>query len=122
MILRIHPDEGIALEFAAKHPGPAIELSNVSLDFAYKTFFGTIPDTGYETLIYDCMIGDATLFQRADNVESGWQAVQPIIDTMSDSPPELYAAGTEGPAAANQLLERDGRAWRPIKQRDVEKA
>jgi glucose-6-phosphate 1-dehydrogenase len=114
MILRIHPDEGIALEFAAKHPGPAIELSNVSLDFAYKTFFGTTPDTGYETLIYDCMIGDATLFQRADNVESGWQAVQPIIDTMADSLPELYAAGSEGPAAASRLLERDGRAWRPL--------
>ena len=75
MILRIQPDEGIALEFAAKHPGPTVKLNTVSMDFAYESFFKTAPNTGYETLLYDCMIGDATLFQRADNVEGGWQAV-----------------------------------------------
>ena len=77
MILRIQPDEGIALEFAAKRPGPTVKLSTVSMDFAYKTYFKVAANTGYETLIYDCMIGDATLFQRADTVEAGWQAVQP---------------------------------------------
>ena len=73
MILRIQPDEGIALEFAAKRPGPTVKLSTVSMDFAYKTYFKMAPSTGYETLLYDCMIGDATLFQRADTVEAGWQ-------------------------------------------------
>jgi len=71
MILRIQPDEGIALEFAAKRPGPTVKLGNVCMDFAYKSYFDMAPSTGYETLIYDCMIGDATLFQRADNIEAG---------------------------------------------------
>ena len=118
MILRIQPDEGIALEFAAKRPGPAVKLSTVSMDFAYKTYFKIAPNTGYETLIYDCMIGDATLFQRADNVEAGWQAVQPILDAWANNPPRdfpNYAAGGDGPAAADELLARDGRAWRPLR-------
>ena len=87
MILRIQPDEGIALEFAAKHPGPRVKLSTVSMDFAYKSYFKMAPNTGYETLIYDCMIGDATLFQRADNIEFGWRAVQPILDVWANNPP-----------------------------------
>jgi glucose-6-phosphate 1-dehydrogenase len=117
MILRIQPNEGIALEFAAKRPGPAVRLSNVSMDFAYKTYFKMTPNTGYETLLYDCMIGDATLFQRADNVETGWQVVQPILDAWAKNPPKdfpNYAAGSAGPAAADELLARDGRAWRPL--------
>ncbi len=117
MILRIQPDEGIALEFAAKRPGPSVTLSTVSMDFAYQTYFKMAPNTGYETLLYDCMIGDATLFQRADNVEAGWRAVQPILDAWTSHPPSgfpNYAAGGSGPAAADQLLARDGRAWRPL--------
>lgn len=117
LILRIQPDEGIALEFAAKRPGPSVKLDTVSMDFAYKTYFKMAPNTGYETLIYDCMIGDATLFQRADNIEAGWQAVQPIIDVWANNPPPdfpNYAAGGSGPAAADELLARDGRAWRPL--------
>jgi glucose-6-phosphate 1-dehydrogenase len=117
LILRIQPDEGIALEFAAKRPGPTVKLSTVSMDFAYKTYFKMAPNTGYETLIYDCMIGDATLFQRADNVEAGWQAVQPILDAWAKTPPTgfpNYVAGGDGPALANDLLARDGRAWRPL--------
>lgn len=117
MILRIQPDEGIALEFAAKRPGPTVRLTPVSMDFAYKTYFKMAPNTGYETLIYDCMIGDATLFQRADNVEAGWRAVQPILDIWAENPPRdfpNYAGGDSGPAAANELLTRDGRAWRPL--------
>src|SRR5258708_6353760 len=82
MILRIQPDEGIALEFAAKRPGPSVKLNTVSMDFAYKTYFKMAPNTGYETLIYDCMIGDATLFQRADNVESGGPAGEPNRDDL----------------------------------------
>jgi len=117
MILRIQPDEGIALKFAAKRPGPTVRLGNVSMDFAYKTYFKMVPSTGYETLLYDCMIGDATLFQRADNVETGWQAVQPILDLWASNPPKdfpNYVAGGSGPAAADELLARDGRAWRPL--------
>ncbi len=117
MILRIQPEEGIALEFAAKHPGPTVKLSTVSMDFAYNTYFKMAPNTGYETLIYDCMIGDATLFQRADNIEYGWQAVQPILDAWTNNPPKdfpNYAAGGTGPAEADELLARDNRTWRPL--------
>ena len=117
MILRIQPNEGIALEFAAKRPGPTVKLSSVSMDFAYETYFKTEPNTGYETLLFDCMIGDATLFQRADNIEAGWQAVQPILDAWANNQPRdlpNYAAGGSGPAAADELLARDGRAWRPL--------
>ena len=117
MILRIAPDEGIALEFAAKRPGPSVRLDTVSMDFAYKSFFQMAPNTGYETLIYDCMIGDATLFQRADNVEAGWRAVQPILDAWAHNVPRdfpNYSAGSDGPAAAHELLARAGYAWRPL--------
>jgi glucose-6-phosphate 1-dehydrogenase len=117
MVLRIQPSEGIGLEFAAKRPGPFVRLSNVTMDFCYKEYFNAAPNTGYETLIYDCMIGDATLFQRADNIEAGWKVVQPILDAWANNPPRdfpNYAAGSDGPAAADELLARDGRAWRPL--------
>jgi glucose-6-phosphate 1-dehydrogenase len=117
LILRIQPNEGIELAFAAKRPGPTVTLSSVSMDFAYQTFFKMAPNTGYETLIYDCMIGDATLFQRADNVEAGWQAVQPILDAWANARSAAcptYVAGSSGPAAADDLLGRDGHAWRPL--------
>jgi glucose-6-phosphate 1-dehydrogenase len=117
MILRIQPDEGIALNFAAKRPGPTVKLSTVSMDFAYKTYFKIACNTGYETLLYDCMIGDATLFQRADNIEAGWRAVQPILDVWANNPPRdfpNYISGSNGPAAADELLAREGRAWRPL--------
>ena len=117
LILRIQPDEGIALEFAAKQPGPSVKLSGVSMDFSYKTYFKIACNTGYETLLYDCMIGDATLFQRADTVEAGWHAVQPILDAWANNSPcdfPNYMAGGDGPPAADELLARDGRAWRPL--------
>jgi glucose-6-phosphate 1-dehydrogenase len=117
MILRIEPCEGIGLEFAAKRPGPVVKLSDVTMDFAYEDYFKVAPNTGYETLIYDCMIGDATLFQRADNIEAGWAAVQPILDLWANNPPSSfpnYTAGSNGPAAADELLAREGRAWRPL--------
>jgi glucose-6-phosphate 1-dehydrogenase len=117
LILRVQPDEGIALEFAAKRPGLTMKLSPVSMDFAYKSFFNMAPSTGYETLLYDCMIGDATLFQRADMVEAGWRAVQPFLDAWASVRPTgfpNYAAGSAGPTAADALLAGDGRAWRPL--------
>jgi glucose-6-phosphate 1-dehydrogenase len=117
LILRIQPNEGIELAFAAKRPGPTVRLSTVSMDFDYQTFFKMAPNTGYETLIYDCMIGDATLFNRADNIEAGWRAVQPILDAWANTRPTdfpNYVAGSAGPAAADALLARDGHAWRSL--------
>jgi glucose-6-phosphate 1-dehydrogenase len=117
LLLRIQPDEGICLEFGAKLPGPAMRLGDVRMDFKYQDYFGTAPQTGYETLIYDVMVGDATLFQRADNIEAGWRVVQPVLDYWGNHAPvgfPNYAAGSFGPKAADELLEKDGRAWRPI--------
>lgn len=117
LILRIQPDEGISLGFAAKRPGPSILLDSVQMDFDYKHYFKMAPNTGYETLIYDCMVGDATLFQRADNIEAGWRAVQSALDAWGSAEPSVlanYQAGSEGPAAADVLLACDGRAWRSL--------
>jgi glucose-6-phosphate 1-dehydrogenase len=117
LALQIQPDEGISLQFGAKRPGPDIHLGAVRMDFRYRDYFNTDPSTGYETLVYDCMIGDPILFQRADSVEASWAVVQPILDLWhSDKsvPLEFYTAGTAGPDAAEQLLWRSGRQWRPI--------
>jgi len=117
LLLRIQPEEGIAFEFGAKVPGPTMKLGDVRMDFKYADYFGTAPSTGYETLIYDVMIGDATLFQRADNIESGWRVVQPVLDYWASHSPKNfpnYAAGSQGPAEADELLKRDGREWRKI--------
>jgi glucose-6-phosphate 1-dehydrogenase len=117
MVLRIQPDEGIALEFNAKIPGPTVRLERVDMNFSYKDYFRVEPSTGYETLIYDCMIGDPTLFRRADNIEASWSVVQPILDTWKESEGQLvheYPAGSDGPSAAAALLARERRAWRPI--------
>jgi len=118
LILRIQPDESIRLRFNAKRPGPAMELESVAMDFKYKDWFHQAPAVGYETLIYDCLIGDATLFQRADQVEAAWGVVEPVLEGWANTAPRHfpnYAAGTEGPSAANDLLARDGRSWRTIK-------
>ena len=117
LVLRIQPNEGIALQFNAKVPGPKILIDGVRMDFKYKDYFDSAPSTGYETLIYDCMMGDATLFQRADYVEAGWGVVQPIVDAWRAAPPrnlELYQAGSEGPSAADYLIAQDSRRWRMI--------
>jgi len=116
LVLNIQPDEGILWEFGAKVPGPHVQLEPVQMRFSYKDFFKVQPSTGYETLIYDAMNGDATLFQRADNIEEGWKVVQPLLDTWKTGRPPLamYEAGSAGPKAANELLAEDGRAWRPL--------
>ncbi len=117
LALQIQPDEGISLQFGAKKPGPEISLGSVRMDFKYRDYFHTEPSTGYETLVYDCMIGDAMLFQRADSVEAGWAVVQPILDLWPGDktvPLEFYPAGTAGPESAERLLASSGRKWRPI--------
>jgi glucose-6-phosphate 1-dehydrogenase len=112
--IRIQPDEGIYWDFAAKRPGQMIQLSNVRMDFCYERSFGAAPGEAYETLLLDAMRGDATLFNRNDEVEVAWSLVMPILERWAQLPPPNfpnYAAGTWGPAAADELLARDGRAW-----------
>ena len=118
LILRVQPDESIRLRFNAKRPGPTMALESVAMEFKYKDWFKQAPAVGYETLIYDCLIGDATLFQRADQVEAAWGVVEPVLRGWESVTPRHfpnYAAGSEGPIAANDLLARDGRSWRAIK-------
>ena len=115
LILHIQPDEGISLSFGAKVPGTTVRLGTVNMDFQYRDYFGSTPSTGYERLLYDCMLGDATLFQRADMVEASWSVVAPVLDLWKALPPRNfpnYAAGTWGPKEAHDLLAQDGREWR----------
>jgi glucose-6-phosphate 1-dehydrogenase len=117
LVLHMQPDEGISLSFQAKVPGPIVRTGKVEMDFNYADYFGATPSTGYETLLYDCMCGDPTLFQRADSVEDGWAVVAPLLDVWKALPPRTfpnYASGTWGPKEADDLLARDGRAWRRI--------
>ncbi len=116
MVLHVQPDEGITLNLSAKIPGPTLQLGGVAMSFRYQDYFKAPSSTGYETLLYDVMTGDATLFQRADNVEAGWAAVQPILDAWEAGQTDVhpYFAGSGGPAAADRLLERDRRRWRRL--------
>ena len=116
LVVRIQPEEGISLQFEVKRPGPEVELATVAMNFAYKNFFKQEPNVGYETLLYDVMIGDATLFNRADMVEDAWRVVQPILDAWgAGGSPDMYASGAAGPASADALVaENGGREWRPV--------
>jgi glucose-6-phosphate 1-dehydrogenase len=117
LVISVEPTEGITLQFNTKVPGPVISIDGVEMKFRYKDYFQAEPSTGYETLIYDCMIGDNILFQRADSVEAGWQAVQPFLDAWKKAGAkglEAYNAGSEGPACGEELLRRDGRSWRKL--------
>lgn len=114
LVLNIQPDEGIALNFSAKVPGPVVRLGSVEMDFCYADQFGRSAATGYERLLYDAMLGDATLFQREDMVEAAWSVVQPILDVWQALPPRKfpnYAAGTWGPEEAEEMMAKDGRKW-----------
>jgi glucose-6-phosphate 1-dehydrogenase len=115
LVLHIQPEEGISLRFAAKSPGAQMRLGTVDMNFEYADYFGVQSSTGYERLLHDCMIGDQTLFQRADMVEAGWCVVSPVLDVWRALPPRNfpnYPAGAWGPKEADELLERDGRRWR----------
>jgi glucose-6-phosphate 1-dehydrogenase len=117
LTLHIQPDEGMTLRFGAKIPGPAVRIDGVNLKFRYDDAFQSAPSTGYETLIYDCMMGDASLFQRADTIEAGWRMMQPVLDAWKQEGARelpVYEAGSSGPKEADELLARDGRRWRPI--------
>jgi glucose-6-phosphate 1-dehydrogenase len=135
LVIRIQPDEGISLSFGAKIPGPQVQVGNVDMDFQYAKYFGDAqvqvgnvdmdfqyakyfgdaPSTGYETLLHDAMDGDATLFQRSDNVELGWSVVDPLLkvgDSLGTHGLHHYASGSWGPTQADALLAKDGRKWR----------
>jgi glucose-6-phosphate 1-dehydrogenase len=117
LVLRIAPDEGISLQFEVKRPGPVVDLAAVKMDFRYDDWFPKEPNVGYETLIYDVMIGDQTLFMRADMVEQAWRIVQPVLDDWAKATAAVpgYQSGNDGPEAAAALLAVGGdRTWRPI--------
>jgi len=118
LIIHIQPREGISLQFEAKIPGPRVQTKTVSMDFNYEDFFGTTLATGYETLLYDVMKGDETLFHRSDIVEASWKIATPILDVWNTLParnfPNYDACTSWGPAEADEMLSKDGRSWRQV--------
>jgi glucose-6-phosphate 1-dehydrogenase len=114
LLIHIQPDEGIQLSFQAKRPGPKMRLGPVDMRFTYKDAFRSSPPEAYETLLLDVMLGDATLFMRADQVEAAWSVISPVLDGWQAALPDdfpNYAAGTWGPEAGQMLIARDGRSW-----------
>ncbi|HEU4571096.1 MAG TPA: glucose-6-phosphate dehydrogenase, partial [Candidatus Limnocylindrales bacterium] len=117
LAMRIQPDEGIVLRFGAKVPGLGLDIRTVNMDFTYGSSFNVDSPDAYETLILDALLGDASLFTRADEVEEAWGIVTPILDAWADQPPPPfpnYPAGTWGPPESDALMARDGRRWRRI--------
>ena len=117
IVLKIQPEEGIAVRFGAKQPGPEMRTGTVHMDFSYQTGFGVKSPEAYVTLLLDVMLGDATLFIRADMVQEQWRIITPIEEAWAkQTAPSFpnYAAGGQGPEAANELMARDGRQWRPL--------
>ena len=115
--MRIQPDEGISLRFGAKVPGAGMNISPVNMDFSYAAAFGKSSANGYERLLLDAMLGDATLFAHRDGVEATWALITPILEAWAKDPVKdfpNYAAGTWGPSAADALLESENRKWRKL--------
>ncbi|RZF31685.1 glucose-6-phosphate dehydrogenase [Paraburkholderia sp. UYCP14C] len=119
LTIRIDPTHGSSFDLNVKVPGPVMQIGAVQSSFDYDDFFAETANVGYETLLYDCMLGDATLFQRADGIETAWCAVDDVLHPKSGGavPVHGYAAGSEGPTEADALLARDGHAWRPLQQK-----
>jgi glucose-6-phosphate 1-dehydrogenase len=117
LVLNIQPEEGISLSFGAKAPGGQMQISPVTMDFRYSAAFGEASRDAYATLINDCIRGDATLFDRADSVEAAWALVDPILQAWKSGsvpPISTYPAGSHGPRSADDLIESEGREWRPF--------
>jgi glucose-6-phosphate 1-dehydrogenase len=117
LTLHIQPEEGVTLRFGVKEPGPAVQIDGVDMKFGYEDAFQRVPSTGYETLLYDCMMGDGSLFQRADSIEAGWRVMQPVLDAWKNEGHRelpIYPAGSAGPKEADELMTRDGRRWRSL--------
>lgn len=116
LVIRIQPNEGITLRFAAKLPGQAMRIRPVNMDFRYGSSFGVKPPEAYERLLLDCMLGDSTLYARRDMVERGWEIVSPILEAWKKPAPDFpnYEAGSWGPQAAFALIEHDRKTWRKL--------
>jgi glucose-6-phosphate 1-dehydrogenase len=117
LIISVQPEESIFLQFDAKIPGPVVTTQQVDMRFSYADYFGVENRTGYETLLYDAMVGDNSLFKRSDMIEAGWALVQPVLDAWGNGPARdlhFYAAGDDGPDAADAMMEQDRREWRPL--------
>lgn len=117
LAIRIQPDEGISMKINCKVPGPSSPIQPVKMDFRYGSYFGKSPPEAYERLIWDCIVGDSTLFARADEVESSWKIFTPILEYWSkDTPKDFpnYESGGWGPKSSNDMMEKDGRSWRLI--------
>jgi glucose-6-phosphate 1-dehydrogenase len=121
LIFHVQPDQAIEAIFQAKTPGPLMRLQPVNMRFSYGEAFRASRGTGYEVMIYSCMTGDATLFSRTDLVEAAWRVAQPVLDTWAANPAAdfpNYGAGSWGPRSAYELLERDGRRWFEVFNRE----
>ncbi len=117
LVLSIQPEEGIVMGFQAKCPGPRMRLGPVEMRFTYEGSFSVPSPDAYETLLWDVMRNDPTLFMRADQVEAAWRVLMPVLEVWAESSPRHfpnYAAGSCGPRAADELLAHEGHAWRPI--------
>jgi glucose-6-phosphate 1-dehydrogenase len=115
LVIRVQPDEGLSLCFEIKVPGVGIRMTSARMEFGYDDIFGSTEHDAYETLLLDCMTGDATLFLRNDATEAAWRAVDPVIAAWDADPATgvpIYAAGSWGPAAAEALLTAAGAKWR----------
>jgi glucose-6-phosphate 1-dehydrogenase len=112
LVIRVQPDEGVTLKFGSKVPGSMMEVRDVSMDFLYGEAFTESSPEAYERLILDVLLGDATLFPRNEEVEASWRVIDPLEEFWKGQDPELYRAGEWGPKAADEMLARDGRAWR----------
>jgi glucose-6-phosphate 1-dehydrogenase len=115
LVIRVQPDEGVTVRFGSKVPGSSMEVRDVNMDFAYGGSFTEASPEAYERLLLDVLIGDPPLFPRQKEVELSWRILDPIEDFWAEfTKPEQYAAGTSGPASADALMARDGRAWRRL--------
>ena len=115
LVIRVQPDEGVTVRFGSKVPGSAMEVRDVNMDFAYGESFTEASPEAYERLILDVLIGDPPLFPRQEEVELSWRILDPIEEFWAENTkPEQYASGSEGPASADAMMARDGRAWRRL--------
>jgi len=115
LAMKIQPDEGISMKINCKVPGPGIPVQPVKMDFRYGSYFGGSPPEAYERLIWDCITGDSTLFARADEVEESWAILTPVLEYWAKKKEEdfsIYPAGSWGPTFCDEMMEKDGRAWR----------
>jgi glucose-6-phosphate 1-dehydrogenase len=120
LILSIQPEQAIVMDFQAKYPGPRMVLKPVQMRFSYRDSFAVPSPDAYETLLLDVMKKDPTLFMRADQVEAAWEILMPVLDAWKKTIPgnfPNYAAGSWGPKAADELLAREGHAWRPMAEK-----